>query len=178
MLELDLPEVPNWQGSSKKDKRIIKGFVGKRRKVLIADDKWENRSVLLNLLSPWGFEVMEATDGEDCLHKATDFQPDVALMDSVMAALGGFEATHQLRQMTTHENAIIIADSASAFNQDHHPSLAAGCNDFISKPIRSRELLEKLRRHLGLEWLYESAEDSKPRTVSQTLSSQKTPRVY
>ncbi|HEY9652865.1 MAG TPA: cache domain-containing protein [Coleofasciculaceae cyanobacterium] len=164
-LELDLPEVPKWQGSSETDEGIIIGFVGQRRKVLIADDKWENRSVLVNLLSPLGFEVMEATNGEDCVHKAADFQPDVVLMDLVMPVLDGFEATRQLRQMTTHQNAIIIAASASAFDRDHRQSLAAGCNDFISKPIRSRELLEKLRRHLGLEWLYESLEQSQQTTV-------------
>ncbi len=154
-LELDLPEVADWHETSEADEGTIIGFVGKQRKVLIADDKWENRAVLVNLLSPLGFEVMEATDGEDCLRKAIEFKPDVVLMDLVMPVLNGFEATQQLRQTTEFQDVVVIAASASAFESDHRQSLAAGCNDFIAKPIRSGELLDRLQRHLGLEWVYE-----------------------
>ncbi len=166
-LELNLPEVANWHQTSEVDDKTIIGFVGKQRKVLITDDKWENRAVLANLLSPLGFEVMEATDGEDCLRKAAEFKPDVVLMDLVMPVLDGFEATRQLRQTNDIKDVVVIAASASAFERDHRQSLAAGCNDFIAKPIRSGELLDRLQRHLGLEWVYESKTTSEE--INDTL---------
>lgn len=170
-IELDLPEVSDWHQASKTDERSIIGFVGAPRKVLIADDKWENRAVLLNLLSPLGFEIIEATDGQDCLRKAAEFKPDVVLMDLVMPVLDGFEATRQLRQTTELQDVVVIAASASAFNQDYRQSLAAGCNDFISKPIQTQKLLERLQRHLGLEWVYERKGMSEERNASVGKSS-------
>ncbi len=164
-LELSLPEVTDWQEISQVDEGNIIGFVGEQRKVLIADDKWENRSVLVNFLSPLGFEVIEATDGQDCLRKVAESQPDVILMDLVMPVMDGFEATRQLRQTIDLKDMIVIAASASAFDQDHRQSLAAGCNDFISKPIRIEELLERLKRHLRLEWVYESKENCEESNV-------------
>ncbi|HEY9706658.1 MAG TPA: ATP-binding protein, partial [Oculatellaceae cyanobacterium] len=128
-LELSLPEVSEWQGTTEVDEGNIIGFIGEQRKVLIADDKWENRSVLANFLSPLGFEVIEATDGQDCLRKVAESQPDVILMDLVMPVMDGFEATRQLRQSTNLKDIVVIAASASAFDQDHCQSLAAGCND-------------------------------------------------
>ncbi|MEW5861013.1 MAG: response regulator, partial [Cyanobacteriota bacterium] len=170
-IELDLPEVSDWHQTSKTDERSIIGFVGAPRKVLIADDKWENRAVLLNLLSPLGFEVIEAKDGQDCLRKAAEFKPDVVLMDLVMPVLDGFEATRQLRQTNELQDVVVIAASASAFNQDYRQSLAAGCNDFISKPIQTQKLLERLQRHLGLEWVYERKGISEERNASVGESS-------
>ena len=169
-IELDLPEVSNWHHRSEPDARSIIGFMGTPRKVLIADDKWENRAVLVNLLSPLGFEVIEAQDGEDCLRKAAEFQPDVVLMDLVMPVLDGFEATRHLRQSSDLQDVVVIAASASAFDQDYRQSLAAGCNDFISKPIQTQKLLERLQRHLGLEWVYERKKASQETKAEQEES--------
>ncbi|HAA31300.1 MAG TPA: hypothetical protein DCE56_30815, partial [Cyanobacteria bacterium UBA8553] len=83
----------------------------------------------------------------------------------VMPVMDGFEATRQLRQTIDLKDMIVIAASASAFDQDHRQSLAAGCNDFISKPIRIEELLERLKRHLRLEWVYESKENCEESNV-------------
>src|SRR5919199_3130810 len=83
-LDLDLPEVDQGADVGKVDERPIIGFKGSKRKVLVVDDKWTNRSVLVNLLEPLGFEVVEATDGLDGLAKAPEFQPDLILMDLVM----------------------------------------------------------------------------------------------
>ena len=176
-LELSLPEITNWQGTSETQQRTITGFVGKPRKMLVADDKWENRSVLVSLLSPLGFEMMEATNGEDCLRKAAQFKPDVVLMDLVMPVLDGFEATRQLRKVPAYKDMVVIAASASAFEHDHRQSLTAGCNDFISKPIHTRELLEKLQRHLQLEWVYESIDSPSVETVRQSGNIDSTAKI-
>ncbi|MCA1993272.1 MAG: PAS domain S-box protein, partial [Coleofasciculus sp. S288] len=112
--ELELPEVAGWTEPDRAIERPIIGFKGKTRKVLVADDNPENRSVLVNLLCPLGFDVAEAIDGDDCLRKAAEFRPDVVLMDLVMPKLNGFEATQQLRQSPDFNEIVVIAASASA----------------------------------------------------------------
>jgi predicted ATPase/signal transduction histidine kinase/DNA-binding NarL/FixJ family response regulator/tRNA A-37 threonylcarbamoyl transferase component Bud32 len=155
-LDLDLTEVLST--ISKFDERNIIGFVGDPKKVLVVDDKWENRSVLVNLLEPLGFKVIEATDGLDCLNKASEFKPDVILMDLVMKVMDGFEATRRLRMLPEFKEVVIIAISASVFDFDKKQSLGVGCDDFLPKPFRFTELLEKIRVYLGLQWIYEEIE--------------------
>ncbi|HEY9649586.1 MAG TPA: PAS domain S-box protein [Coleofasciculaceae cyanobacterium] len=153
--DLELPEVSGWLSPTATLAQPIIGFNGDKRKVLVVDDRRENRSILVNLLSPLGFEVVEAADGYDCLRKAKEFQPDVVLMDLFMPRLDGFETTQQLRQSTEFRDLVVIAASASAFEQDRQRSLESGCNDFIAKPIQSSNLLECLQQYLDLEWVYE-----------------------
>ncbi|HEY9615023.1 PAS domain S-box protein, partial [Allocoleopsis sp.] len=154
-LDLDLPEVPNLTSIAEAKEHNIIGFKGEKRKVLLADDKWENRAVLVNMLEPLGFEIIEATDGLDCLNKALESKPDLILMDLVMPVLDGFEATRQIRQLTEFKKIVIIATSASVFDYSQHKSREAGCDDFIPKPVQAQQLLEQLRVYLGLEWVYD-----------------------
>jgi signal transduction histidine kinase/FixJ family two-component response regulator len=154
-LDLDLPEASQETDVAKIEERNIIGIVGSKRKVLVVDDKWANRSVLVNLLEPLGFEVLEATDGLDGLNKAHEFKPDVILMDLVMTVMDGFEATRRLRMLPDLKKVVVIAISASVFDFDQQQSREVGCDDFLPKPVRERDLLEKLRFYLGLEWVYE-----------------------
>ena len=170
-MELDLPEVFSMI-PKQTEKRIIIGIDGPSRKVLVVDDQWENRSVLVNLLKPLGFEIMEASNGQESVEKARQFRPDVILMDLVMPVMDGFEATRSIRQVNELTDVIIIVTSASAFQQDQEVSLAAGCNDFLAKPIQLDEMLEKLREHLKLEWVYEV--DRRPKTQEHLQVSEKT----
>ncbi len=154
-LDLDLPAVDDWHPVAEVSDRLIVGYEGDPKRILIADDKWENRSFLINLLSSLGFDLAEAINGEECLQQAFQFQPDLILMDLVMPVLDGFEATRKLRQSDQLQNVIILAASASAFDNDQQKSLASGCNDFLSKPIQTQDLLAALRKHLNLEWIYD-----------------------
>ncbi len=151
--EIELTEVPNH--SLAPDSRTIAGYLGDRRKILIVDDKIENRMVLSDLLTPLGFIVAEAIDGEDCLNQARIFDPDLILLDMVMPHLDGHETTKQLRQLPMFQKTAIIMVSASAFNQDRHLSLQVGCNAFIAKPIEPDTLFYTMRSLLDLEWQYE-----------------------
>ncbi len=157
--ELELPEVNGGEISNKYSRKIIKGFNGANKKLLLVDDKWENRSVLVNLLEPLGFEIAEATDGQDCLNRVQEFQPDCILIDLVMPVMDGFEAVRQIRKLPEFKHTIAIGTSASVYEAEKLVSLAAGCNAFIPKPIRVEELLDCLQVHLGLEWIYEELED-------------------
>jgi len=153
---LDLPEVQNWQSAVAKGERDIIGLKGDAKQILVVDDKWDNRSVLVNLLAPLGFKVSEATNGREGLAKANELRPDLILMDLVMPVMDGFEATRRIRRSAQLKDVVVIALSASAFEHDRQGSMEAGCNDFLPKPVRAGELYEKLQAHLGLEWVYEA----------------------
>ena len=80
-----------------------------RKKIMVVDDKWSNRSVLVNMLEPLGFEVAEARDGLDSLALARKFKPDCIFMDLVMPDLDGFEATRQIRLAPELAGVVVIA---------------------------------------------------------------------
>ncbi|MBD2437089.1 hybrid sensor histidine kinase/response regulator [Nostoc sp. FACHB-110] len=167
-LDLELPEVLQHTKVNVNELNII-GFAGAKRKIMVVDDKWANRSVLVNILEPLGFTVAEATDGLDCLHKVPDFQPDLIFMDLVMTGMDGFEATRRLRLLQNFKEVIVIAVSASVFEFNQQESRKVGCDDFLPKPIQKAELLEKLQLHLRLEWVYE--DKSKIKDIKQASKS-------
>jgi signal transduction histidine kinase/CheY-like chemotaxis protein len=154
-VDLNLPQVQESTVIPQVKEPNIIGFQGEKCKILVVDDKKENREVLVHFLEPLGFEIFEATDGFDCLNKALEFKPDCILMDLVMPVMDGFEATRQLRQLQQLKEFVIIATSASVFDYSQANSREAGCDDFIAKPVEAKPLLERLGVHLGLEWVYE-----------------------
>ena len=151
-----LAPVQDWKPTSAKEERTIIGFKGDRRRALIVDDKPLNRTILLDMLGSVGFETHEAENGQEAVTKALECRPDIVFMDLVMPVMDGFEATRQIRRVPELKDTIVIASSASVFEFNRKDSLAAGCNDFVDKPICAEDLFEKLRKHLGLEWVYES----------------------
>ncbi len=126
--------------------------------VLVIDDNWENRAVLVNLLTPLGFSVVEASNGQEGLTLLEEVQPDLIIVDLVMPIMNGLEFTRQVRSLPlpTFQNLPIIAASATVFETYQQDSLTAGCNAFLAKPIRAEVLLELLGELLGLTWVYES----------------------
>jgi CheY-like chemotaxis protein/anti-sigma regulatory factor (Ser/Thr protein kinase) len=151
-IEIDLPEST---GSVKMSIPVITGYQGSRRKILIVDDKWENRGILVSLLTPLGFEVIEAENGKVGLNKTIECHPDLILTDLVMPVMDGFEVARQLRKIPEFKELPIIAVSASTFDLDHQESLDAGCSEFLAKPIRMETVLATLQKYLGLTWSYE-----------------------
>jgi len=163
-LDIDLAAVAQCsEVPSPPEKQRLIGFVGLKRKVLLVDDNEANRAMLNKMLSRLGFEIVQATDGEDCLHKALEFQPDLILMDLLMPLMDGWEATRRLRHLPQLKDTVILALSASVYETTRQESILAGCNGFLTKPIQTNELLESLRVHLGLEWVYEDGSSAKKR---------------
>ena len=152
-MELDLQE--GLSIISKVNGPPIVGIKGPSRKILIVDDQGENRSVLVNLLVPLGFQTMEANNGQESVEKTLTWQPDLILMDLIMPVMDGFEATRLIRQEPQQNDVVIIATSASAFQQDVEKSLMAGCDDFIAKPVNIDEMLDKLAQYLKLDWIFD-----------------------
>ncbi len=154
--DVELLTAQNWAETAKifSDGTII-GFSGKQRKILVVDDKLENRSVIVNLLEPIGFNIIEAKNGQEGLDKALELQPDLIITDLLMPVRDGFNMIQHLRRSPDLKEVVIIASSASVFETDQYKSLNAGANEFLPKPVQVETLLEMLRVHLKLEWLYE-----------------------
>lgn len=140
--------------------RAIIGYQGPRKKVLIVDDVRANRAVVLDLLTPLGFEVMEAENGQEALEKALVWHPDFILMDVVMPVMDGLEAISRLRQLPDFENVPVVATSASTTSLEAQKCLAAGASSFMSKPIDFNNLLQQFDKLLQLTWIYEQPEDT------------------
>ena len=134
----------------------IIGYQGEKRQILIVDDRWENCTFLTNLLEPIGFEVQSASNGEEGLEKASQWQPDLIISDLLMPQMDGFEMAKQLRQLSKFETTILIATSASVFETERKKSLDCGYNDFLPKPLQAEEILKILKKYLDLDWIYKS----------------------
>jgi signal transduction histidine kinase/FixJ family two-component response regulator len=133
----------------------IIGYEGARRQILIIDDHWENRSVLVDLLTPLGFEVTEAENGKLGLESIAKLSPDLIITDLIMPVMDGYELLQQLRQDGNLQHSIVLVSSASVAQIDRQQSLAAGGDDFLAKPLQLNELLPLLAKHLQLTWKYE-----------------------
>ncbi|MFB2939450.1 PAS domain S-box protein [Aerosakkonemataceae cyanobacterium BLCC-F154] len=139
-----------------KSDRLIIGLAPNQpqRRVLVVDDRPENRLLLVKLLIQLGFAVQEASNGKEAVEIWQEWQPDLIWMDIRMPILDGYEATKQIRAMETEPTSIIIALTAQASHSDRNLALAAGCNDYISKPFREETLFLKMKEYLGLEYIY------------------------
>jgi len=157
-LTVNLPEVDSPIEDEEHNQSVIVGFKETGYRILVADDRSENRHFLIRFLMPLGFEIAEAADGVECLEKAREFHPDLILMDLVMPLMDGFEATRQIRQTPELKDIIVIMITASAFEWHKKQSEEAGCDGFIAKPVSTQELLEFLKKYLKLTWIYKDGD--------------------
>jgi len=134
------------------------GYHGERRRLLVVDDVPTNRSVLVELLAPLGFEIREAASGLEALELMPTFAPHLVFLDLRMPGMDGFELAAHLRALpSTTPRPKLIAMSASVLSFNRDKALEAGCDDFLPKPFRESDLTAKLARHLRLEWNYGDA---------------------
>jgi CheY-like chemotaxis protein len=123
-------------------------------RVLIADDIEDNRQLLAQLLAPLGFEIRLATNGVEAVQEFERWRPHLILMDFRMPVMDGHEAIRRIRPMAGGREPKIIAVTASAMEENRQALMEIGADDFISKPFREAELLQKMHDHLGLEYVY------------------------
>ncbi|MEH2142859.1 MASE1 domain-containing protein [Nostoc sp.] len=154
--EVDLAIATDWvkQTSNSTGKQII-GYEGRSRHILVVDDRWENRAVLVNLLEPLGFTFTEAENGQEALEKMRH-QPDLVITDLAMPVMDGFEMLKQVRSTADLQHLKILVSSASVAQIDQQMALDAGGNDFLAKPVEASELFRLLEHHLKLKWKYET----------------------
>jgi len=154
--DIDFPEAKEWAKNTKSyEQGIIVGFKGDKPKILVVDDRWENRSVIVNLLSPIGFIVFEAENGQEGLDKIAEVQPNLVITDITMPIMDGYEMVKKLRQSASFANLSVIVSSASVFQSDWQKSIDVGANEFLPKPVQADSLLNTIKSLLKLEWIYE-----------------------
>jgi len=118
-------------------------------KILLVEDNEMNRDMLSRRLVRNGFEVVIAVDGQQGVAMATSESPDVILMDMSLPVMDGWEATRRVKADPATKSIPVIALTANALVEDRERAMAAGCDDFDTKPVELPRLLEKIRAHLS-----------------------------
>ena len=117
-------------------------------KILLVEDNEMNRDMLSRRLARRGYEIVSAADGRQAVSMAHSAQPDLILMDLGLPGIDGWEATAQLKADENTRHIPIIVLSAHAMTNDRTLALAAGGDDFDTKPVRFERLLEKIEKLL------------------------------
>jgi two-component system, cell cycle response regulator DivK len=118
-------------------------------KILIVEDNEMNRDMLSRRLARQGFEIALAVDGKQGVDMAASEKPDLILMDMSLPIMNGWEATEQVKKNPATKHIPIIALTAHAMTEDRDKCIAAGCNDFDTKPVDLPRLLEKINTLLA-----------------------------
>ncbi|HEY9611212.1 GAF domain-containing protein [Allocoleopsis sp.] len=123
-------------------------------RILVVEDKWANRQLMVRLLAPLGFEVREATNGQEAIALWQDWHPHLIWMDMRMPVMDGYEATREIKARSGDRSPVILALTANAFEEERLVALAIGCDDFIRKPCQEEVILEKMAEYLGVRYIY------------------------
>jgi PAS domain S-box-containing protein len=124
-------------------------------RILVVDDKWENRQLLVKLLAPIGFEISEAENGKVAIEQWQTHKPHLIWMDMRMPIMDGYTATQQIKSTTEGQATAIIALTASAMEEERSVILSSGCDDFVRKPFQTTEIFLMLQKHIGVKYIYE-----------------------
>jgi two-component system sensor histidine kinase/response regulator len=127
-------------------------------RLLIVEDRATNRDLLLKLLQPLGFALRTADNGVEGVALCESWRPHLVWMDMRMPGMDGYAATREIKARAAVEGRkiLVIALTASSFEEDRQAILATGCDDFIRKPYREHEIFDVLRRHLGIRFIEET----------------------
>ena len=117
--------------------------------ILHVEDNEYNRKIIRDLLSKNSYEIVEAHNGEDALDALARQRPDLILMDVQLPKLSGLEVTRRIRADPLLAQIPVIAITSFALSGDDRLAIEAGCNAYIAKPFRPRDLLEVIRRFIG-----------------------------
>ncbi|HHP7230684.1 MAG TPA: ATP-binding protein [Xenococcaceae cyanobacterium] len=129
-------------------------------RIAVVDDQETNRQLLVKLLQSVGFEIRTASNGQEAIALWQAWQPHLIWMDMRMPILDGYAATRYIKNQPQGNQTIIIALTASAFEEQRGKVLSAGCDDFVGKPFAEPVIFDKLTQHLGVKYLYETQSDS------------------
>jgi two-component system sensor histidine kinase/response regulator len=158
----DMAEIP----PQKLTRRIIALAPNQTRyRILVVEDKWENRQLLVKLLESLGFEVREAENGKEGVAIWETWEPHLIWMDMRMPVMDGYEATKLIKSHLKGQATVIIALTATAFEETRSVILSAGCDDFVGKPFQEEAILEKMAHYLGVRYIY-AEEEALPNTQS------------
>jgi CheY-like chemotaxis protein len=126
-------------------------------RILVVDDKLSNRELLLQMLSQVGFEVRSAENGQEAIEIWEKFEPHLIFMDMLMPVMNGYEATKEIKATLKGQATVIIAITASVFEEQKPGILSAGCDDIIHKPFLENAIFDKITQYLGVGFIYEKS---------------------
>jgi len=138
----------------------------KSPRILVADDQLENRDWLMKLLTVVGFSVQSANDGEAAVRSWQEWNPQLILMDVHMPVMDGLEATRRIKGEPHGKDTAIVVLTASAMDEDRKTASQSGADDFLAKPCREDELLEKMGDLLDIAYDYEEAHGAENQAVA------------
>lgn len=118
------------------------------KKILVVDDMPDNRELFLQYLEE-DYKIVEATNGREAVQMAIEHLPDLILMDLSLPEMTGWEATSILKQNDSTKQIPVIALTAHAMTGDREKALAAGCDDYLTKPVVASVLLDMVRSKIG-----------------------------
>ncbi|MDD3619653.1 MAG: response regulator [Desulfobulbaceae bacterium] len=113
--------------------------MGQPKTILVVDDNRDSRELVVKILRAKGYRLCEAVDGEEALAQVASERPDLILMDISLPRIDGYEVTRRLKSSRETASIPIIALTAHAMKGDREKAIAAGCEDYIAKPIDIRE---------------------------------------
>jgi signal transduction histidine kinase/ActR/RegA family two-component response regulator len=155
-VRLLLSEAPAGPGLAAPERRMI-GYSGPRRKILAADDDADHLELLHDSLTPLGFVLLTAPDGQKCLELAADYVPDLVILDIAMPGMSGLEVAARLRErFGAGLPILIVSGNFHDAQRMQTPPLAEAHDDFLAKPTDLRALLGKLKTLLDLTWIYDA----------------------
>jgi PAS domain S-box-containing protein len=143
-------------------------------RILVVEDKPENRQVLVELLRSVGFAVREAANGQEAILLNQSWAPHLIWMDLRMPLLDGYAATQQIKAADP-PRPIIIALTGSAFEEERAYALSIGCDDFMRKPFRTEDIFTKMSEYLGVRYRYAEAPEPRSISLSSTVQMQSLP---
>ncbi|MEE8390782.1 MAG: response regulator, partial [Anaerolineae bacterium] len=145
-------------------------------RLLVVEDNLANRELLIKLLTPFGFDLRYAVNGAEGVEMWEAWQPHLVWMDMRLPVMDGYEATRQIkaRAKASGRSAIVVALTASAFEEDREAILKAGCDDFVRKPFREHEIFDALHRHLDVRFIYEAVTPAPDAAASVSLEELRT----
>jgi signal transduction histidine kinase/CheY-like chemotaxis protein len=150
-------EVPE----KRKPRRVIGLAPGTPRyRLLIAEDRDSNRDLLMKILAPLGFELRGVRNGAECISVWESWEPHLIWMDMRMPVMDGYEATRRIKATAKGQATVIIALTASAFEDDKRLILSEGCDDFVRKPFVEDEIFQKLEKHLAITFIVEEESEA------------------
>lgn len=126
-----------------------------RYRVMVVDDRGEARQLLKRLLTPLGFDVREACNGQEAVELWRTWPAQLIWMDMRMPVMDGRAATRCIKSSSNGGATVIIALTASSFEDERADILAAGCDDFLRKPFHESELFALMQKHLGVRFIYQ-----------------------
>ena len=145
-------------------------------RILVVDDRYSNRELVVKLLTPLGFEIRTASNGKEAIQVWQQWEPHLIWMDMKVPIMDGYEATKVIKTTMKGQATAIIALTASVFEEEKAVVLSTGCDSFIRKPFREAEIFDAMEKQIGVQFIYETDENNEQKKtkidVHKVINSQ------